>query len=172
MEFSSFEIAIAFAMTLFGIVAISMGAKTVFLSVSSKKWGAVDGVVTVSRRAISTFGAYNDDEGALHFPLLKYEYTIEGKQYAGTLFYFGWWVHGVSEESLEVKIRGPVNVGKEYADEVVQRFPEGSRIKVYVSPQNASLSVLEPGLHKEAVLLPLFGILFSGVGLYLLSLIY
>ncbi len=171
MEFSSFEIAIAFVMTLFGIVVISMGAKTVFLSVSSKKWGMVDGVVVESRRAISTFSAYND-EGALFFPLLKYKYTIDGKQYAGSLLYFGWWVHGVSEESLEVKIRGPVNVGKEYADEVVQRFPEGSRIKVYVSPKNPSISVLEPGLHKEAVLLPLFGILFSGVGLYLLSLIY
>lgn len=171
MEFSSFEIALAFAMTLFGIVAISMGAKTFFLSVSSKKWGTVDGVVTVSRRAISTFGAYND-EGVLFFPLLKYEYTIDGKQYTGSLFYFGWWVHGVSEESLDVKIRGHESVGKEYADEVVQRFPESSRIKVCVSPQNLSVSVLESGLHKEAVLLPLFGILFSGVGLYVLSLIY
>ncbi len=165
MEFSNFEIAIAFAITLFGVAVMCSGFMTMYRSVSSKTWNMVDGVVTVSRRVLS---GWNGEmiRWLSWIPFLKYEYTIAGRKYSGSMLYFGWRMHEKIKMYSEIATDDSVHAGKKYSDEIVRRFPEGSRIKAYVSPQEPSVSVLEPGLHWEAVFIALIGTIFSVIGLY------
>jgi hypothetical protein len=77
----------------------------------------------------SVIGAEVRYDGEMYYPSITYEYTYSSAKFTGTKF---------KSALLQYNWRGP-------SERVVQRFPKGASIEVYVNPDNPREAVLEPG---------------------------
>ena len=97
-----------------------------------------DGLITKSE----TVYKHGVKRGEYHYDIL-YQYSIEGNQ----------------QESGQVTF-GPTGLGKHKAQEMVDKYPIGSRVKVYYESENPTFSVLEPGENENISYLILLFLMF------------
>lgn len=84
-----------------------------------------------------------------YFAKVRYNYTVDEKQYTGTRIAFG--DHRSDTDTL--------------AQEIVARYPMGKEIKVYYAPDEPQSALLEPGVTGQVYFMPIFGGILCAVGL-------
>jgi hypothetical protein len=84
---------------------------------------------------------------------VSYEYTVEGREYVGDTIQFG-----LSDRMS--------NSARAYS--IVNQYPQGTEVDVYVDPSQPSTSVLQPGVQLSTFLMPAFGLVFAIVGMIML----
>lgn len=77
---------------------------------------------------------------ALFYPLIKYEYFINGTSYTGEIISAAMFPDGALKS----------------AKRIVSKYSAGKKVKVFYSMRKPSLSVLEPGIQKEIFLILFF----------------
>lgn len=93
----------------------------------SHRWPTADGVVVTSR--VKKREA--DEDGTESYSaVIEYEYTVNGE----------------NKKSDKIAIARISSGRNRDAEAMVRKYPEESRVRVYLSPRDSSVSVLEPGL--------------------------
>ena len=82
-------------------------------------------------------------------PVVRYRYSVGENTYVGDTINYG----GVVSSSF-----------RSIAEKVVKKYQHGKVVKVYVSPEDPNISVLEPGFHYGSVITILVGVLFVAIG--------
>jgi hypothetical protein len=134
--------------SLFTLVGASMfmfGVKHVFYAEQCMEWPTVEGRVIRSAVELIRGGK----GGTSYDSEVFYEYQIEGRTYSSNGVRFGDLGSGTDSN----------------ARTVVDRYPTGAKVVVFVSPENPAESVLEPGRSGQTFLLPGVGVLFVLIGL-------
>ena len=130
-----------------GLVLLILGVRDIMGGMKSRSWPTTDGYVnsaTIQKHYPSTS---DHTRTPTYTPKVYYEYTVDGKKYTA---------HRVSFSGA---------TGGKYGDaeEVVNRYPVGSKITVYYDPDNRAESVLEPGFVWTSLIMALAGLVFLGV---------
>jgi hypothetical protein len=113
-------LAIGVLLAVSGIVGVYICVRASDRAASQTAWLKAPG---------SVIGAEVLYDGEMYYPSITYEYTHSGAKFTGTKF---------KSALLQYNWRGP-------SERVVQRFPKGAPIEVYVNPDDLSEAVLEPG---------------------------
>ena len=113
-------LAIGVLLAVSGIVGVYICVRASDRATSQTAWLKAPG---------SVIGAEVLYDGEMYYPSITYEYTHSGAKFTGTKF---------KSALLQYNWRGP-------SERVVQRFPKGAPIEVYVNPDDPSEAVLEPG---------------------------
>ena len=129
---------------LVGVWMMHIGAKDVMRSLQARSWPVVQGTVLSSRVVSRT-----DEDGTVYAPEVVYAYRYRGLSYRGSRI----WMRKVWSSSS-------------WAGSIVQRYPPGSSVRVYVQPQNPAYALLEPGLHLSVFLPGMVGLIFIGLALF------
>ena len=95
----------------------------------AKQWPTVAGTILESRVQSRTSSS---DSGTEFDPVIRYQYRVQGQQYVNNT----WQKIGNSPTRRE-------------AQEIVQRYPQGTRTTVYYDPADPQNSVLVPGNTSE-----------------------
>jgi hypothetical protein len=128
-----------------GMVLVFLGGKDIYFALESKNWPSVHGKIQNSSIKVN----HNDDSNTYHADLL-YTFTVNGQIYTGSLVSFGTWS---SSDSSDAK-------------RIAKRYHKGKNVKVYYRSSEPEKCVLEPGMHFQLCLLPIFGILFIAGGTF------
>ena len=122
---------------------------SIYQGVQSKKWPTAEGIVIQSYVRISPGG----DSGDIYEPRISYGYSISGKPYESNSISY--------KQNPNTTSRGP-------ADNVISKYPKGSRVRVYYDPDNPTNAVLETGLGDgwPYLLLMLFFATTIGTGIW------
>ncbi len=118
-------------------------------------WPTAEGEVLESR--VEEKEGHSDGSRYVHYvPVLRYAYAVDGRTFRGDRLSFTWsW--------------GQI-VKREHAEAMLAAYPLGSRPKVSYNPADPSDSVLEARAPKdEWRAIAFFGLLFIGVGIYVLA---
>lgn len=116
----------------------------------SNRWPTIEGKVALSKIEVTdTGGDYPHDVFA---PIIEYKYTIDG----------------VSKTSRRLAMADINPSGKASAEAVLKRYKVGSAVRVYLSPQDHEMTILEPGVRWPLIGKLVFGLLLLGVGVSLL----
>ena len=99
---------------------------------TSTSWPTANGRITESKVGW-TMGGSRGMNRPIPYHHLRYDYEVDGQPYCGTRIQF------FSEVVLTVD-----------ADKIVPRYPSGSEVTVYYSPDNPSKSVLVPGIYTKS----------------------
>ncbi len=129
-------------------IAFMLGKPILDHAWASKTWPQATGTITRSEieRSRSKQGT------AMYSCVIDYEYVVDGKPFNGDTVWFG---GGYSSSSDTV------------AREAVRKYPKGKSVKVYYSPEDPNVSVLEPGAVFSSYILFGIGLAFLIVGLLL-----
>jgi hypothetical protein len=122
-----------------GSVLLFLGLRNVYLANESRHWLKTEGTIlssTVRHDSTRKSGNFRAE--------VTYAYTAEGASFTGDRVSFG--SFGTS--------------GVAHADAIVARYPKNSKVTVFYSPREPSLSVLETGISFGEWLLPLGGLAF------------
>lgn len=131
-----------------GAIILHFGLGNVQRSHSSLSWPQADGIIK-----FSTLGRHSGNSGSTYSGDVSYDYTLGGTTYSSSRVSFG--QYGSSDSS--------------HARSVVNRYPVGRTVQVSYSPDDYSLSVLEPGGSISDWFLPAGGALFFICGSFLLG---
>ena len=116
---------------------------------ASESWPSVKGKVIESELVRSR----NKDNKSSYSADVIYEFTVDGEEFEGDNVWFG--QYGSSNRSEMQKI--------------VTEYPVGKEVDVYYKPDDPNESVLQPGAFTSSYMLLIFGGIFAGVGLLMLS---
>ena len=97
----------------------------------SEEWSTTTGVITKSK----IYEPYRKGEGSV--PIVHYEYSHNGTTYRSDRIFWS---------------NAHTSGAQKAAQEVVDKYKEGSKVTVYYNPDNAKQSVLETGAAQGAVL--------------------
>lgn len=128
---------------LVGVGLMCAGAVALFRAQASTQWPTVEGKVIDSEVERNHGGDGTQYEAEVH-----YQYVVKGTTYNSNRVAFG-----------SIRKDDPSD-----ARMVVNRYPKGATVTVSYSPNDPTLSVLEPGIHGAALLFPAFGLLFFLAG--------
>lgn len=141
---------------LFGLLFTGAGAAIVLSelrefsrSMASEDWSPVEGEVEEAEVATT----YSPQNRSTYSPQVRYHYAVQGTKYASDRIAFG--------GRVSTSWRG-------YAEKVVDRYRRMGKVKVYVSPDDPALAVLEPGIHWICLVALAIGTIFLGLGIALL----
>jgi len=112
------------ASVLSGSALLAAGGRALVRAVRSKSWPSVEGSIASSAIIKDQYS----NSHAKHWlrAAIRYSYCVRGRSYAGQRIRF-------------------LDQGTNDAETVVARYPAGKAVRIYYSPADASLSVLEPG---------------------------
>ena len=131
-----------------GVGMLFLGGRGLALGLRSRAWPTAQGSILSSQ-----VDTQSSSDGTTYAPKVTYAYEAGGGHRSGSL------VHG----------GGPVYISSQkYAQAIVDRYPQGAKVSVHYDPRDPSLSVLEPGIHWESLLLPGVGAGFFLVGLWVM----
>ncbi len=117
---------------------------------ATEQWPQTDGEVLESSLQES-----QGDDGILYSAHVVYRYALDGGEFESSRIWYG----------------GQYSTGdRSEIFEVVKRFPVGSSVTVYYSPDKPSESVLIPGTFVVSQVLSIIGFIFLAVGGFLLLL--
>lgn len=106
--------------TLFGLVFVFIPTNDLWRAFKAENWATTEGMIV--RSEIHRAGG----KATIYLPFIQYSYRVGKKDYSSDKVTFS---HFAS--------------GKETADEIVAKYPEGSQVEVYYSPENPEQSVLD-----------------------------
>ncbi len=131
--------------TLVGGVALVTEFLELAHAIDSTDWPALDGEVEET-------GVVSDlsSRSTTYAPVVRYHYRVGDRQYLSDRIAFG----GVVSSSFRF-----------LAAKVAERYGRRKTVKVYVSPKDAALCVLEPGVHWVCWFVIALGAVFLGLGL-------
>jgi len=117
--------------TFFGVALILAGSIWFLWSLyslwrggKSEDWNTTTGIITKSK----VYEPYRKGEPSV--PIVHYEYSIRGKTYKSDRIFWG-----------NVHVSGT----QDAAQEVVDKYSDGTKVTVYYNQRNERESVLEPG---------------------------
>lgn len=102
-----------------GLLATAWGLRIIIRARETLQWPVVEGTIEESTKS-----SESDDL----LPHVKYCYLV-GQQTFRQL----------------VKFSGDITPSEEFSKRYVEKYPEGSKVKVYYDPENPETSTLEPG---------------------------
>ncbi|MFP4028577.1 MAG: DUF3592 domain-containing protein [Candidatus Brocadiia bacterium] len=127
-------------------VIFFLSIRKVFRALESPRWETTKGRIVESRTVATTpasGGGGWKPMGPTRHIKIKYEYSVEDRNYIGEKHSFGDYL--------------PIN--KQLAEEIVEYYPEAKEVEVFYKPFKPELSVLKPGLNRKTLLIPLIGFL-------------
>jgi hypothetical protein len=110
---------------IFGAVFTICGGYIVLKSRQSMEWPSVDGVVKSAEMGFSS---------GSHAATVTYNYTVNGKLLTGD----------------NIRMMKVYTSDASYAQEDLNNYPVGKKVKVFYSPTDPTDSVLEPGVHPSS----------------------
>ncbi|MDT8391849.1 MAG: DUF3592 domain-containing protein [Lentisphaeria bacterium] len=135
-----------------GLVVATWGGMEILKAKASQNWPTVDGRVTHSEvdqhRETSTNNNSSRRE-TKYTANIHYTYDYEGASYTGKRVCFG----------------GSRKGSSSMANQIVNRFPLGKTVEVYVDPAKPATACLEPGVTAMAYIPLGIGVIFAVVGL-------
>lgn len=130
-----------------GGIALVYGLMGLVEGYQSKSWPVVEGIIIES----DIQKRYHSDGDRVYKAEVNYQYTYQDQEYVGTR------IHSVSFSSDSVS-----SVNK-----LLKKYPVDMDVDVFVNPDNPEKSLLVSGAGFHAYLIILFGVIFSGVGIFL-----
>jgi hypothetical protein len=136
-----------------GGAMLAAGLVRMWHAYASQSWPVASGNIVYEQQDAST-SVTRDDEGATERSTsygtnLVYQYEVGGTVHFANTRRFG---------HLDA-------AGKDWADEIAERYPKGAQVKVAYCPSDPDLAVLEPGIDSEAYWLPGAGLVILIFGL-------
>ena len=149
---------------LFGLIFLIIGIITLILGMiawnkarKSTSWPAVPGrILNASVDRVRERDRDSDGDVSIETKYkvdISYQYTVEGKQYIGNRIQFG------LPDRMSSSVR---------AYRIVNQYPQGTEVDVYVDPSQLSNSVLQPGVKLSTLLAPAFGLVFAIAGMIMM----
>lgn len=118
---------------------------------AAKKWGKVEGVITVSK--VDQPPAHLSDDLNDAAPIIRYRYHADGQEF----------------ESGQIRIGGQPLTTSVLAGRLAARYPVGARVDVYVDPANKQNALLEPGQQANLAAQLAFTIAFGSIAAILVT---
>ena len=135
--------------TIAGAILLMIGAGNVQDSWNSKSWPSVEGTVNQAEvRSHASRGSRNSRSSTSYSIDLDYSYSVDGTELTGNRLRFG-----------EINFNR-----RQRADEKAKLLAAAKTVKVFYDPDEPEKSVLEPGMHGAAWLLPAMGAMFFTIG--------
>ena len=138
-----------------GTVMAAAGGYMIWRSAGTRSWPSVAGEVIDSHVEVSETEDLDDDNRSrtrtVYDPAVRYRYCVKGKEFVGERISIG--IGGHSSEGAALR--------------VVERYPAGARVRVFVSPADPSEAVLETGVKAGPILLLAIGIVGVVVGKFI-----
>ena len=159
MKVPGFAIGLGLFATIFclvGAVMLAGGLVRLWHAYASQNWPVTSGAIVYQQQDGSTSVTRSDD-GA----------TERATSY-GTNLVFQYEVGGAIHFANTRRFGQLAGAGKDWADEIAERYPKGAQVKVAYCPSDPDLAVLEPGINREAYWLPGAGAAFLLFGLAVL----
>jgi hypothetical protein len=130
-----------------GTLVCYRGTRALKVARASEAWPPARGRVTVSE-VVEVQSSDLDRLPRRYFkPRVRFRYRVEGEKY---------WSENVT--TVEVS-----STSRDLAEELVRRYPKGSKVDVYVDPKDPTMAVLERGSSAGALFVAI-GVLFTLVG--------
>ena len=121
-----------------GSILLVSGGYEMWMAVSSKTWTPASGRIT--RSGVQEHRS--KQKGTGYLAVISYDYTVGRRRYSATRVRFGDFGGAFSSDGRRV----------------VERYPAGSAVTVFVSPRNPRAAVLEPGFQLETLVLAAIGL--------------
>lgn len=130
-----------------GVVILFLGGRNLYRAIASTAWPTAQGVIQhssverdVDSRHRSTYRA-----------VVTYNFTVDDMPHECARVFFG--DYGSNKPS--------------HARRIVKAYPAGKQVTVSYNPEDLELCVLEPGIRGLSWLLPVLGVAFFGLGVFL-----
>lgn len=123
------------------------GVRQFMRAQASEAWPTVTGVITIAE--LGKQMGNERDESTTYSADISYDYLVNDRSY----------VNGA------VSFDGVTSSDPATARRILKRYPVGKQVTVYYNPAAPQEAVLEPGLRSGSWFLPLFGVLFVGIGI-------
>jgi hypothetical protein len=134
-------VAVVFAVS--GVVTFLIGLRRLRTVALARFWPQARGTV-VTARVVE-----REDEGVTLFaPEITYTFEVGGKSFTATR---------VGPEEVETSAR-------QVAQAVVDRYSAGATVSVFHAPNEPLVCLLEPGISMASLIIPLTGVVLSGLG--------
>lgn len=135
------NLAISGTIFFLGYIALFSGLDKIDQAKSSTTWPSVPGTIVQSQMLITDDDTDDNEkkDPLAHATVIIYRYQIDGK-----------WMMGN-------RVSWNTTHTDEIAKQRMRAYPLDKTVQVYYSPDNPSLSILEPGYTKDLLLLPSFG---------------
>lgn len=136
-------------LTVFAVIFFAVG-------VGLTIWGGIvlnnanesaDWPTTQGEVVLSNVREDSDDDGVTYHAEISYEYVVADREYVSDQVSFG--QYGSSDHS--------------HAAEIVNRYPEGRRVRVFYNPEDPETAVLEPGVTWSSYMILVMGLCFTAV---------
>ena len=134
-------------------VFVYWGKPTLENSQASKNWPTVSGVVKTSEVSQSKS---RDSNSRMYSPHVTFEYEVDGHTF-------------VSSKVAVSSGSGWSSSESSSSYQVVNKYPQGSAVKVAYDPEDPSYAVLETGTNLTAYIYYYLGPVFVGLGLLMVS---
>jgi hypothetical protein len=129
-------------MVILGLALTFLGVTKFKKATDAKSWPVTTGLVTGSEVA-----------GAIkYYPSITYTYSVDSVAYNSNI---------ISNINFNTKNRSVV-------EEVLKKYPVGSKIEVYYNGSEPSEALLEPGINTGNILLLAFGIIVLAIPVFLI----
>jgi len=137
---------ISILLSFLGLVVFSFGIFLACISYSTKTWPAVNALIIESKVVeVETKIGFN------YRPVVKYKYTVDGKEYTGNSIRFIDFNYWQRANALQV----------------VENFPTGKELESRYHKTHPKMTVLDPGTHSSDLWVPFAGIALIFVALAL-----
>ena len=131
----AFAYGVCAILMLSGLLVAGYGSVQFYYGKVSLSWPSCEGSITHSE-------VKHGDESSYH-AMIRYDYTIDGKEYRGDRYQFG----SASGSHASQK-------------QIVAAYPVGAVVKVYYAPNSPKTSVLVPGPNQSVYFMTGFGAVF------------
>ena len=129
-----------------GIICALIGARDLIYAKFSNEWPTTKGQIVDS--SIEQHRKSGDNKSTTYHANILYEFTVDGITYNGTRVAYGDFGRSTSA----------------HARSIVGRYPVKKEVQIFYRENNPKVSILEPGIQKQAWLLPAFGLSFVLMG--------
>ncbi|CAN5909669.1 hypothetical protein BH11VER1_BH11VER1_09680 [soil metagenome] len=116
----------------------------------SKRWPTVEGTVTLAKIEVSD--SAGDYAHNLYAPVIEFKFVVDG----------------ALKTSRKIAMTDLNPGGEARAEAVLKCYKTGSKVKVYCSPRDPEMNILEPGMRWPMLGKLVFGLLLSGAGIAML----
>ena len=144
MDTSGYGPAIHWALIAVGTAVAIVASDTAWRSARARSWPIVSGEIIHSGLEDQTIDDSDGTTTTRYKPQVRYRYAVKGKTYVGGRVSFGFEWHQFQWT----------------AQRVSERYPEGKRVRVHVSPADPSEASLESGATLASI-----AALAGGIGL-------
>lgn len=139
-----------------GAAVLALGIRIIRLDRAIARWPRVPATVvkttyTVAEGTSRVDGA--DIASTAFAPAIQYRYTVQGKTHTGTKY-----------------TRSFIPTSADKVKQILDRYPEGARVDVFVDPADPSSAYLEAHTSAGAVILLVLGAFFLALGLLFVAL--